>query len=228
MSDLISFPKVKLTKTAAIFEDGIDIKEWAEVGREMCKMHSGLQWWIGDWVNFGERTYQRNKEALSFFGKEILGEQGGFDVGTIRHYAWVSRKVKPCSRLHSLSHGHHEAVAAISDEEAQRGWLRRAKSGENGKQWTVARLREEIRAEGKQVTEKDTDPCPTITKHMTEAVCWIGREDAKMPIERWDKERCELILLSMQRIEPFKQRLVDRIRVVDERRTNKSGNALKN
>lgn len=216
MSELLNFPKTTLTPTSAIFGADIEIGEWAQVGRALCEINQCSQWWVGDWVNCGERTYQKNKEALSFFGKEILGDQFGYALKTIKDYAYVCRSVLPSMRIDGLSFGHHQVVAPLCGED-QAKWLRAALAGDNGFKWTVGKLREAIRGAHKTVENEPSDPCPTITKYMTEAVCWLGNEDKKEPIEKWGKERCELVLMSVQKIDPFKERLVDRIRSIDER-----------
>jgi hypothetical protein len=215
MTELLpAIPGVQLLPNAAVFQDGIDIKAWADAGRLIVGCNQASQWWVGDWVNHGERSFQRNKEAIAFFGKEILGEQHGYELKTIQNYAYVCRKVKPSLRKEGLSFQHHMEVAQL-DGKDQSIWLQKALTGTNGKRWTVAELREQIRAANKTVEEGSIpNPCPTITKYMTEAVCWLGREDGKAPIETWDKERCGLVLLSIQRIEPFRKRIIDRLELL--------------
>lgn len=212
MNDLVTINGAKLTPTSAEFGDGLelDIRQWGDIGRALCSLNAASQWWIGDWVNYGERTYQKNKEALSFFGKEILGEQNGYELATIKQYSFVCRHVKPLLRINGLSFSHHREVAGAAPEDQEK-WLRRAFAGDDGKKWSVGRLREEMRSGLKEIDEEIVDPCPTITKYMTNAICWLGAEDGKQPIEQWNKERCELVLMCIQKIKPFETRLVDRI-----------------
>jgi hypothetical protein len=120
--------------------------DWEETGRLLKLLDSSMQWLIGDLIVCGEDMH---------YGDQItISEAFGLEYGTVRTYATVCRKVELSIRIDTLSFAHHQLVAPLSQEDQIR-FLQSAAEGENGKPWSVARLRGEIEAyQGKQ-GEKD-------------------------------------------------------------------------
>jgi hypothetical protein len=105
--------------------------DWLGAGRQISTIASASAWWLGDWLNYGERTYgQRYRTALDLTP---------FDYKTLRNYAWVARRVEMSRRRDNLSFQHHAEVAALPEAE-QDLWLRRAEK----LRWSRNRLRGQL------------------------------------------------------------------------------------
>ena len=83
--------------------------QWAEIGHTLNRVGRGLQWWIGDWLNYGERTYgEAYSQAI---------DATGYDYVTVSHMAYVSSRVEFCRRRQNLSWSHHAEVAPLEPDE---------------------------------------------------------------------------------------------------------------
>ncbi|HEV8525664.1 MAG TPA: MT-A70 family methyltransferase [Terriglobales bacterium] len=79
--------------------------EWASVGHYLRRLESGLQFALGDWLNYGSRRFgEKYTQAL---------EDTSYDYQTLRNYAWVAEHVDLSRRRDNLSWGHHAEVAAL-------------------------------------------------------------------------------------------------------------------
>lgn len=115
------------------FPDDLPYDRWADYGRAFGLMDRAARWWIGEWVNYGERRYgEKYSQALN---------DTGLDEGTLRNAAWLARKFEPGRRRASLSWSHHADVAGLAREEAD-AWLDRAEAGG----WSRAELRHALQA----------------------------------------------------------------------------------
>lgn len=136
-----------LVLPGAVSETGLDLpvdlsyEEWERVGGVLGRIGRAHQWWVGDWLNYGERAYgEKYAQAMDTLGLEY---------STVSDYAWVARAVTPSVRTETLSWSHHKQVASLSaDEQAQ--WL--VASASSG--WNANELRGAIRE------RKALDPPP--------------------------------------------------------------------
>lgn len=76
----------------------------------VCRAGAAVQWWIGDWLNYGERRYgEVYAQAL---------DATGLDYQTLRDVKWVC-STYPVSRRHdNLSFKHHREAAALPPAQA--------------------------------------------------------------------------------------------------------------
>lgn len=91
-------------------------------------------------------------QGAALFGEEYAQvlEATGYAERTISNLMWVAERVPPENRREELSHGHHEAVAALEPHE-QAKWLQRAID----EHWTREELRAAIKGEvGEEPAEK--------------------------------------------------------------------------
>jgi len=94
--------------TGVHFAPETSYDEWEQVGRVLWTMKQWVNWAIGDWVNFGERTYgEAYAQAL---------DATGWEYQRIADCAWVSRAVPFSSRNESLSWTHHRCVARFAND----------------------------------------------------------------------------------------------------------------
>ena len=103
---------------------------WQECGVFIQEAEKSVQFWIGDWLNFGEKAWgKKYEEAL---------EKTGLDYQTLRDYKWVASKVPLSSRNDKLSFHHHREVASLTPEK-QTYLLNKAAS----LSWSLIKLKQE-------------------------------------------------------------------------------------
>jgi hypothetical protein len=141
-AELVRTGQVSMTETSWQADPAMSYDEWVDQGRRLGVMGRACQWWIGDWINHGERAYgERYTQAV---------EETGLDTQTLMNCAWVAASVAPSLRVERLSWSHHREVAALDDDAKQR-WLAVAEEEE----LPVAKLAARIKA------DQPTAPTPT-------------------------------------------------------------------
>jgi hypothetical protein len=81
--------------------------EWEECGQVLRRIEGAVQFWIGDWVNYGEKAYGEKYDDA----ERITG----LDYGTLANYAWVASKVESSSRDENLGFKVHMLVDFLRD-----------------------------------------------------------------------------------------------------------------
>lgn len=111
----LSLGAFTLTKTGLDIKGKPSFEEWERCGALLRRMEGAVNWWVGDWINFGETAYgEKYAQAL---------EATGMEYGTLRNVAYVAANVS--RRRDSLPWSHHAEVAALPPEE-QETWLEKA------------------------------------------------------------------------------------------------------
>ena len=119
-----------MTNTSLVPLEGIDITEtgwqparhltfpeWRNAGDQLLRVGRAWQWWVGDWILYGEQHHQdRYADAL---------EQTGYEYSTISHVISVARRVDSTRRREELSWSHHAEVAPLPPDQ-QTEYLQRA------------------------------------------------------------------------------------------------------
>jgi len=149
--------------------------------------------WLAD-VEVASRTIKRLQFILGDLllrGEQAFGDDAyakasavaGLDPETLRHYAWVAKKVPEQARHAELSFSHHRQVAILGLGE-QMAWLTRA----HAEKLSVAQLKEAIRAARPpkpRVTEAAPGPIHQITVNLSEehytAFCEMARAEGETP-----------------------------------------------
>jgi hypothetical protein len=164
-----------LTPTAAKLKDGLDFEAWKQVGASLAKASRSLQWWIGDWLNYGVKEYG-DKRTLAVDHASLFGIQ----AESVRNYMWVCQKV--VSRLTTLKFGHHQEVASLAPNE-QKHWLKMA----DDEQWSVSDLRQAIREDGKDTTRTEDADASGFNplRFALDFKRWATHQD----VSTWDKDR---------------------------------------
>jgi hypothetical protein len=144
---LSSLPGTR-TATSYVLPEGLAEDEWRRVGVMLFHINRAVQWWIGDWIRYGERRYgETYTQAL---------EATDYAEQTLMNFAYVAGAVEPSRRRENLSFSHHAEVAALPVEK-QDEWLETAEV----EQLPVAKLRRELQTTGLK-------PAPTeITRTIT-------------------------------------------------------------
>lgn len=111
----------------------LDHPDWVDAGRKLGAMSRVSNWWIGDWLQYGELKWgEKYVEAARITG---------YDVKTLRNISYVARRFHLSRRRDTLTWSHHAELATLPDPEQDR-WLDRAVAD----RLSVADLRVELRA----------------------------------------------------------------------------------
>lgn len=157
---------------------------WQEVGRELAAREKVLNWWIGDWWAFGERAYGEARAQAA-----AVAAFGSYDM--IRNCGWVASKFEVACRHADLSFTHHQEVAGLGHEDAQR-LLAAAEApvAAGEKPIPVSKLRSEVRklnVELGKVTPREVVD-PEYQEFLAIAIAWNNaresvREDVKFMLD---------------------------------------------
>jgi hypothetical protein len=152
-------PVSAISKVAWVPPSGLGQAEWLSAGRRLGAIGRCSQWWIGDWIRYGNARWgEKYTEAARVTG---------YDVASLRNMAWVASQFDPSLRSDKLSWSHHVLLAPLEQDE-QRQWIARAVE----QRLSVADLRLELRAqrrggeervpagEGSRPAEEEGGVCP--------------------------------------------------------------------
>jgi hypothetical protein len=89
--------------------DDWTFEQWQEAGRWLKQCDGAIHWWIGDWLNYGERRYGEKYAKAA--------EATGFDYQTLVNDRNVAAKIEINRRRLNLSWSHHAEVAALPPDE---------------------------------------------------------------------------------------------------------------
>lgn len=141
--ELIVMPTVQMTKTRLIIPETTTFEEWEDIGYQLKNVEGAIQFWVGDWINFGERKWgEKYLEAV---------RMTGYDYETLRWHSYVAKRTQfvpqgtdlpenTILRRDGLSFTHHKEVAALAPVVANR-LLDKAEADA----LTVSELRAEVR-----------------------------------------------------------------------------------
>lgn len=135
-------------------------KEWIIVGRRLGGIGRCNQWWLGDWVRYGNEKWGQKYTVAS--------KITGYDPRTLANMSSIAAAFTLSRRRDVLTWSHHAAVAALPIEK-QDAWLNRAVA----EKLSVADLRTELRVWQKHVGDGDalTDEESTMDREEGEIAC---------------------------------------------------------
>lgn len=110
-------PPATTTAVAWMPNREMDLAEWSRVGQRMGLVGRCSQWWLGDWIRYGNAK----------FGEKYVraAKITGYDAQTLMNMVYVASRFDFSRRRENLSWSHHETVASLEPGEQDR-WLERA------------------------------------------------------------------------------------------------------
>jgi len=132
VNNFIQNKKIEMRTTGLIFNSQLKYEEWEKIGGKLKLCNRAIQWWIGDWINYGEKEYgEMYSQAL---------DETDYEYESLRNAVWVVSRIELSRRRDNLSFSHHQEVAPLEPND-QDYWLNRAEK----EHLTRRELREEIR-----------------------------------------------------------------------------------
>ncbi len=113
-------------------QHAISLSQWVSDGQRLGAIGRGVNWWLGDWLRFGNMKFGERYVRASRIT--------GYDVQTLMNMVYVATRFESGRRHERLSWSHHAELAAL-EPEAQDEWLTRAET----ERLSVRDLRAELR-----------------------------------------------------------------------------------
>ncbi len=133
---------VEMSETAWTPLGDMSWDQWETAGVQLQRMGRAVNFWIGDWVRWGEAHYgDQYVQAIDLTG---------LDYQTVANVVSVSKRVSPERRRPGLSWSHHEVVASLPPAEQDR-WLEEAEV----EGYTRNRLRSRLQGTAKTAPDPD-------------------------------------------------------------------------
>jgi hypothetical protein len=99
------------TPTGLILPADLTFKAWEDIGHQLCGIEQARQWWIGDWINYGERRYgEKYAQAL---------DVTGLALSTLQSCAYVAGRVELAARRQLVPWSLHAEVAKLEPAERE-------------------------------------------------------------------------------------------------------------
>jgi hypothetical protein len=109
MADLIISSKCTLNPTGLTILGDIKFEEWEKIGSKLRYINGAVHFWIGDWLNYGEKRYgETYAQAM---------DETKYSYGVLRNDSWVASKIESSRRRDNLTWMHHQEVADLTPDE---------------------------------------------------------------------------------------------------------------
>jgi len=87
----------------------LDQRRWLAEGRYISKVRSASNWWIGDWVRYGNGRYGQKYE--------LAAKTTGYETKSLVNMVLVSSRFEPERRRAHIPWSHHAELAALRPAE---------------------------------------------------------------------------------------------------------------
>lgn len=105
----LNLPGCQLTPKGAVFDPSLSFEQWEAVGKTLRYLEKSILFWLGDWLNFGEKNFG-DKYAQAI-------ESTGYSLQTLQNAQWVAGRIPDSRRRESLTFSHHAEVAGLKSED---------------------------------------------------------------------------------------------------------------
>lgn len=186
------------TPTGLTLGEKLSYAEWESVGFDLAKVGKAMQWWIGDWVNYGGKRYGETYKAAI--------DATGMSYGTVANFASTCASFESSRRRENLAFSHHVVVQPLEPDQ-QDELLDRAES----EGLSCAKLRELVRSinsiketEAYEIDEESNDQADYKDS------CLDTENWAEIAVKAFRKaeNRLEAMRLMIDTLEPFEAAIV--------------------
>lgn len=99
----------KVTKIGLSLRSNLSFNQWQELGEKLRYVEGSVLWWIGDWLNYGERSY----------GELYTQATDATDYGyqALADAKWIASRIEPSRRREKLPFSTHREVAVLEADQ---------------------------------------------------------------------------------------------------------------
>lgn len=115
----LDLPGCQLSRTGLVIDPGLPYENWEKIGSVLRGIEGSIQFWIGDWIRYGENAYGEKYSQAT--------DETGYEEKSLRNMVYVAEHVDLSLRRDNLPFAHHKEVAALEPEDQKR-WLDKAES----------------------------------------------------------------------------------------------------
>jgi hypothetical protein len=109
---LLDIPGCTFTPTSLTLPPHLSFDHWQRIGRQLQLADMAIQWWIGDWLIYGEHKWrEKYAQAIEVTGK---AEQ------TLMNYRFVAKAITPSRRRENVDFSTHAEVASLDEDDQER------------------------------------------------------------------------------------------------------------
>lgn len=184
MDDLLApdwTARVQLEKTGLVMAEDLSLQDWMQLGQMLVTMHRTVQWWIGDWLRFGELHYGEEEFVQ-------IAEAIAYDEKTLANWMSVAAGFPHSLRRERLTWSHHAMVAGLKREQQERllNWAEQPLEEGRAKPHSTYELREE---------RKRLFPTPdTVKQTEVEDPAALVDEALGGAVEEFDPQTADVLL----------------------------------
>jgi len=104
-------------KNRLIIDKSVTLNEWKEIGRGLSNLEKSVQFFIGDWIRFGN-----DELGIKYTDPKVYDELvqiTGYTRKTLQDYKSISERTSSI-RIEDLSFSHHQQVASLPPEQQKK------------------------------------------------------------------------------------------------------------
>lgn len=172
---LLEIPGCEFKPTSLTLPERLSFDHWERIGRQLQLADLAVQWWIGDWLNYGEARYgEKYSQALDEFGRKKQ---------TLMNYAFVAKAIETSRRREVVDFSTHAEVAGLPDIEQDRILAKAAKDPDTT---TVRDVRREVhrvkRQLGKLQSEIELLHTPEVQAYLQRYIETLQTLEEEVPL----------------------------------------------
>lgn len=109
--DEIVYSGFKLLKTGITAIGTPTFEQWQECGEFIKKANGAVHFWIGDWLNYGEKEYgEKYSQVL---------EETGYDYQTLRNDSYIASRIDLSRRRDNVPFGIYSEIAPFNPDKQE-------------------------------------------------------------------------------------------------------------
>jgi hypothetical protein len=129
-------PGAQFNPTELCIENGLPKSEWMQIGRALASVCQSAYWWVGDWIQYGFRTYGKQTTY------DLAQQATGYLRGQLYECAYIANRFPPARRVDALTFYHHQRVAKYPPQVADKVLAEAVELGLTGRQTEEAAIAE--------------------------------------------------------------------------------------
>lgn len=157
---LFQIPGCHFSEVGLDIDPGMKFEHWERLVRSLERAEQGIQWYLGDALNYGEMEYGEKYAQVVDAHKKT-----GIPIQTLKNYQWVASRIPKVRRLTSASWSVHQEVAPLKPAK-QIEVLKKIEKGEIRSESRAVR-REAHKYKEKRKSEIDVLKSAEVVKWLT-------------------------------------------------------------